>query len=477
MYLFKNSCKNVVRNKKKYSLYISVVFLISFISFVSLIMISSSNAVIESKKEEYGSIVMITESDLFFESMSGGDPSSFEMPAAPTETELAEYGISDYVESIISSTTMYMNLSELSLVGEMTEEEQTNVAAGMPTGHTMTSNEGVSVNAKLVSYADEISRDYLMDETITLVDGEVPTGASDILISQQLAELNSLKIGDIVNMAYGDSSVDYTVSGIYYVESSTESTMDTMNVAANVIYTSTLGMDNFITSNNISETDMRMGGSEILYKLNTYNDFDAFETELIEKGLDENYALGYPTDEITSVVTPLESMKDMIFVYISIAFIIGGLLLVFITQLNLKDRRYEIGVLRALNYPKFKLILSFLNEMVIASLMAIALSGIFAVALSQPISNVLLASVNSTQTAEGMPQSSRGNGGGKMVTVGPTGTQANSTTAIEELDITIKLSDIIINTGCIIILVVISSLYGLSFIYRYRPNQILKERS
>lgn len=482
MYLFKNSCKNIIRNKKKYLLYMVVVGLISFISFVSIILINSSNAMIEAKKQEYGSIVSIVESNEFFSKLQSTDEKP-EMPERPTTDELLAYGESDYVESVISSINMPLVINDLTMVGEMSSDEQANFGMNGAMSVNMEGTQDtnfVNPNAQLTSYADMDSLMYLKDSSAELVDGALPINENEVMISQQLAELNSLSVGDTINIGFSDKYVDMTISGIYYVDSETESTFDPSFYAANMIYMSQTSFDYYDTNVLAGTTYEQMATEQIFYKLNSYKDFDAFSKEIVDKGLSSDFELGYPTDEITSIVTPLENMKNMLFVYLGFAIIVGGLLLIFISQLNLKDRRYEIGVLRALNYPKFKLILSFLNEMVIASLIAILLSGVLSIGLSQPIADVLLTSA-SQETSDQGPTATQGRGGMMVTETSAGGKTYNSsgveTTAIDLLDVKISILDVLINVVCIVSLVIVSSIYGLSFIYRYRPNQILKERS
>lgn len=59
-------------------------------------------------------------------------------------------------------------------------------------------------------------------------------------------------------------------------------------------------------------------------------------------------------------------------------------------MINIRERKYEIGVLRTIGVSKFKLTLQFINELMIVAIVSILLGAAIGTATSKLISNSLL---------------------------------------------------------------------------------------
>lgn len=109
-------------------------------------------------------------------------------------------------------------------------------------------------------------------------------------------------------------------------------------------------------------------------------------------------------DAATQAVQPLENIKT-ISLYSLIGALIAGAIIIFLTMLMIvRERRKEIGVLKAIGASNIKVTLQFIVESIVLALMGSVLGIIGGFSFSNPIIKAL---VNSSSSS-----SSRGSGGG-----------------------------------------------------------------
>ena len=99
--------------------------------------------------------------------------------------------------------------------------------------------------------------------------------------------------------------------------------------------------------------------------------------------------------------------------FLIIILIVGAIILAVINMLNIRDRKYEIGVLRAIGMSKVKLILSLLAELFIVTVIAFIIGIIGGKLLSQPVTNKMLENEIASQQAQ--TENTRANFGGKRI--------------------------------------------------------------
>ena len=158
---------------------------------------------------------------------------------------------------------------------------------------------------------------------------------------------------------------------------------------------------------------------------------------------------------------------------------IGGIVLFVINMINIRERKYEIGVLRTIGISKFKLTMQFVSELVMVSVVALILGAGIGAVSSKGISNSLLASEiesSNERTEEigknfggGMPD--RGNKGDMRGQGMPVVEAYDSIDAVVDMKVLLEL------LGIGLTLVLISSIASMVSIQRFSPLTILKERS
>jgi len=157
-------------------------------------------------------------------------------------------------------------------------------------------------------------------------------------------------------------------------------------------------------------------------------------------------------------------------------------------MINIRERKYEIGVFRTIGISKLKLTMQFASELLVVAFVALIIGAGIGATMSKPVSNSLLSSEieSSTNSSEkmknnfgGMGERPDGNGGNRGGNI-PDFNKMSGTPNIQAYDsidavvnITVILELLVIGLS----LVFVSSLASMISIQRFSPLTILKERS
>ena len=142
-------------------------------------------------------------------------------------------------------------------------------------------------------------------------------------------------------------------------------------------------------------------------------------------------------------------------------------------MINIRERKYEIGVFRTIGVSKFKLTIQFLLELLIVSIIMLVIGAACGGYLSKPIGNKLLQ--NEIEDAKVQAQEVSDNfGKGPMDMRLETGPQVQE---IDTIDAVVDINVVMELLGIGVLLTLISSLASMVSIQRFSPLTILKERS
>jgi putative ABC transport system permease protein len=311
-----------------------------------------------------------------------------------------------------------------------------------------------------------------------------------VFINEELATYNSLSLGDTIKLVDDDSNVyKFTIIGIYTENDSESQEMSMFSNSANTIITNANALIS-ITDNN----EDIVSNLSATFIINDYADADAIQSEFYEKGLDENYVVQTNEETATSGLTSIKNVKTFAKTFLIITLVIGGVVLFVINMINIRERKYEIGVLRTIGISKTKLTLQFLIELSLVAVVALIIgAGIGAIA-SKDVGNSLLASeISSSNEANdainnnfgGMDMQqfggdkqdndsgeSKEDNGGRFTKNGTPNVEAyTSINAVVNIKVVLQL--LLISLA----LVIVSSISSMISIQRFSPLTILKERS
>ena len=360
------------------------------------------------------------------------------------------------------------------------------------------------------------------------------SGNGKVIISKTLADFNNLSVGDTITVTNpSDTSLTYTLTicGIY--ENSTSSNTNAMGPmggtsqdADNAIYTSvstlqSLGLDADTTAND--DNDNTTTQLNYTYVLSSADDYETFASDVAAAGLDDTYTVqSADVEQYESSLVPLDNLAKFALTLLIVVLAVGAVVLVVLNLFNIRERKYEVGVLTAIGVKKAKVAAQFVIELLIVTMCGIALGVAGGAVASVPVSNQLLASQVSAQESEASSQQQQfgraadmgggpgGDAGASQSTGSGTesnsgsdsdstsdngnsssGSTANSRDArsggpfgmnravdyVSEINATVNLAVvgqlILIGLG----LTLISALVGIVFVMRYEPLQILADRS
>ena len=261
----------------------------------------------------------------------------------------------------------------------------------------------VSGDFSLVGFSSDEAVSNASNGTFTMSDGQVfgydESSDGDVIISKSLADFNNLSVGDTISVAdTNDSSTTYTLTIVGIYQNSTDSNQQmggpmasTSSDPANAIYTSvstlkSLGLDSDSDSDSAAQLSFT-------YVFSSKTDYETFSEDASNAGLSDDYTVSSAdVENYESSLVPLNNLSKFAMTLLIVVLAVGAVVLIVITLLNVRERKYEIGVLTAIGVNKIKVAAQFTLELLIVTMIGLALGAGVGAAASVPVSNQLLSS-------------------------------------------------------------------------------------
>jgi putative ABC transport system permease protein len=394
---------------------------------------------------------------------------------------------SDYVKDYTYSLESTANASGFTVV-ETEETEMREAFHQMSDGSMMNDRTGETAGPAFMERGDmTISGvnsyafiDGVKNGTMSIADGDYFDEANDdaAMISQDLATQNSLKIGDKISLVKmdDDSQHPLTIIGIY------DTTDDSHS--ANTIYMNIATAAQFLSADDYNDGKYDVSNVQYFLTSSEYADTFISETterfpELIEDGL----ALSTDTSAYQQMVEPIENVGGFATTILIIVTIASVVIIALMVTINVKDRRYEIGVLLSLGANKLNVISQILVELVLVGTVAFGLSIGTSSYLAQGIGSSLLDSQIATSEAQsqqnfGRPGTmtsggGRGNMGGGMMFGGDQRPSNTDVETINQIDVSASPTDYVVlfavGYGVLLLALIVPAIN----IMRFEPKTIL----
>lgn len=516
MYIFKNAFKNITRNKGRNILIGIILVVIGAACAVSLAIRQSADKIVKSYENENKVTATISfDRRSMMESFRDSEKTQEEMIDAFNSIEnlsvedLEKYADSKYVDKLVYTYNINVNAKDVteatdSLVKETTEvttKTRTRTFDGDSSGHrpgmppsgggTKTSttttkkttekifNEKKDAGAfSLVGYDSYESMKEFIDGSYTITSGKVSSDfdSNDVIISEELATLNNLKVGDTITLIDPKNeklTYEVVITGIYKENTDSANNMGEMfSNSANKIITNS----NFVKKIIDADSDLTVTITPTFY-LKDKDSAAKFESEVKNKGLGEYYTVSNNLSDIENATKSINNVKIFATTFLIITLIIGAIVLMVINMINIRERKYEIGVLRTIGMKKSKLSMQFIFELLIVGIISLLVGTAAGATLSVPVSNKLLKNeINSaSEKVENIENNFGGPGNSKNFKDNNFGVakveEVSKINAVVDYKVTGKL--LLIGTGIILF----SSLSSMIAIQRFSPLTILKERS
>lgn len=472
MYIVKNAWINIKRHLGRNILIGLIVLVVALSSTIALSINTSGNKLIESYKNK-------NELTVTFKLDMGQLRDENKSYTKLTVDDIEKYADSDYVSNYYYTLDTSLSSDEIEAI-DMSEkfEPKGDAKEGeMPEGERGNKENMISQgDFKITAYSDTSYIENFINGTSKMTSGSMITKDDEenhIVISEELASQNDLEVGDEITFYLpSDSSITYTFEIIGIFETTDDSSsQDFMNMnvlnAQNQIYTSITAI------NEILENDDSPNSLNAAIYLKNSHDLKAYTEEVREKGLSDYYTVSDNSSEITNTLTQIQNISNFSMTFLIIILIVGAIILAIINMLNIRDRKYEIGVLRAIGMSKIKLILSLIAELFIVTTISFTIGIIGGKLLSQPVTNKMLE--NEIVQAQTQSQNTEKNFGGRGFER-PNEKRANQNYE-DSLKVSLDSSAVILLFGLGLILVIVSGSVSAIFITKYNPNQILRNQN
>lgn len=531
LYIVKNALRCISRSKGRNILIGIIVLVISVSACIGLAIRQAA----QSTREDTLSQMSVTATISFdrqsmMSDMTGGekfDKSQFSQmmgnASALTLDEYILYSEAESVNDFYYTATISLDGTEgiEAVTSEASSDTEDNAEDAFPGGRGGKINEmmgGASGDFSLTGYSSETAMTSFIDGTAAVTDGSVfEEGGSenDCIISEELAAYNSLEVGDVFSLANpgnSEETYDFTITGIYS-DSSSNQGFETMmgnsfSDPANRIYLSSaalISLTDASKESSVTVTDETTGQetetalTPVISATYVFDDTDSyyrFEDEVREMGLSDSYSVS--SQDITSFessLVPLDTLSTMAGWFLLVLLIIGAVILVVLNIFNVRERKYEIGVLTAMGMKKRCVAMQFLCEIFAVTLASVIIGLTIGAVSALPVANALLENQISSSEAQNT-QTEKNFGRGEPGAAVPgdipddnaqppeivkTGFMDNifggrAADYISEINSAMNFTVVLQMLGIAVLLTLVSGAVSMLFVMRYEPLKILANR-
>lgn len=334
----------------------------------------------------------------------------------------------------------------------------------------------------------------------SMVDGETITPSSAenaVIIEQTLAEANEISIGDNITIkATSDGEeINLNVIGIYSAGEIEQGSM-LSGMSSSLIYNKIyMRHDKAVSIKEIAASEKENSDNSPMVRgeTNSSNGIDSAIfyvddpeniDEVIEYAKDtqldlETYKLSANDEEYESMIKPIENVASFSKILVIIVIVAGAMIIALILMLWIKERTYETGVLLSLGESKAKVVLQYVSEVIAIFIVGFVLSVLIGTGVSQKVGDVLLS--QEIEAIQGEDVNNLSQMDDRNISRQPVGGKSFDrktnmmveTKVIDKIDVNVSLLVIIQVFGLGLLLIFISTVIPVIYVFRYNPKQIL----
>lgn len=104
-------------------------------------------------------------------------------------------------------------------------------------------------------------------------------------------------------------------------------------------------------------------------------------------------------DSYNQIVGPVEGLSSVSSTFLIIVLIFGGISIAVISSIAIRERKYEIGVLRAMGMKKSTVSFSLWLEVFLITAVCVVIGIFGGTMIAQPIADILLQQIDAVQAA------------------------------------------------------------------------------
>lgn len=368
-----------------------------------------------------------------------------------TAEQLATIKATDHIKSTIATLTDPLTSDKISL--------QSALELGGNARHMIRDENGTEKEATPPINVTGISNPASVVATSQLTSGSMIDGDSSehiALIGKAVATKNNLSVGSTFT-AYGKT---FTVKGIYSTDNKFQDSNVIMPLATVQTLSNQVGQSNSITA------------------LVDSSDNVANVTAALKSKLGDKADITSQIEEAENSLEPLKSISGLALAGVIGAAIAGAAIILLAMIMVVRERRREIGVIKAIGGSNFKVITQFITEGMTLTLIGGIIGIGLGIAANGPMTQSLVSSTNDTsnndkgsmsvsQSSES-PQKSSG-GLRKLSTIG-----SQLSTSVNNVTSTLTPETIAMSVGIVVLIAIIGSAVPAWAIARIRPAEVLR---
>ena len=441
----KNAFRNNVRT-------FSIVVILSISIAMALIMFMSLktvNSKIDSVKSNIGNFLTISPAGI--RGFEGGG----ELLTSDDITKISQISgvsavASTLMDHLTSSNTNLQPAQDAGSFGQrQRREENGGTATAPPSAPSDSSNHSFQMPVMVSATSDLSMVSSLNINQLNITSGQLFDSASGdnvAVLGSALATKNNLAVGSTFQ-AY---SKDIKVVGIF----------DGGNQFAN-----TLAIMPITTLQTLSGQTGQINSA--IVQVNSIDNIDSVESA-INNQLGAKADIASNQDTSNMALEPLENIKS-ISIYSLIGFVIAGGIILFLAMIMIvRERRREIGVLKAIGSSNSGIVNQFVIEAMVLTFLSSIIGIIAGALLSNPVLKVLVSNNTTGGSVGGGPE-----GHGAMMRMGASAV-SGAQGAIKGLTATVGLDIILYGILAAIVIAIIGSAIPAYIIAKVRPAEVLR---
>lgn len=411
-------------------------------------------------------------------SSSSGRPTRIERPDIPV-TLVSNIAESEYVKDYTYSLNAQAKASGFTVVESETSNgpgggRQPGAGFGQESAETQLDADVTIQGINSYAFISAVK-----NNTMSLTSGTYFDETTDgqAIISYDLANANGLAVGNTITLQniYDSSSHEVKIIGIYDL-----SEEQGFGSSANTIYMNVPTAAKLLSSENYNNGEYSV--QNVSFTLTNAEYSEQFITEAKKNNpeiVNSGLALSIDTSAYDQMVGPIESVGSFATTIFWVVIIASIAIVALIVTINVKERRYEIGVLLSLGASKLNVAGQIVLELIIvgttAFLLSIGTGTIVANAIGQNLLDSQI-TMNEQQTEDNFGRPTGGPGGQNMPGRGTMGGGSQTqpdVDAIDSIDINATPTDfaLLFLIGYGVILVALTA--PTWSIVKYQPKTIL----
>ena len=472
--MFKRTVLSIIRKPSRTIILGIILFVMANLVLASISIKSSVNESTNYAKKTLGSTVYLSvdieklRSEM--EAGSGRQGIRMSRPSVPVN-DVKEIGNLSYVKDFTYSVTTFADSSGFDAVSY----ENDNIIPGGGGGGSAAIAVRIG-NIQIQGINSYAFINEVKNNTMTLVEGTYFDETTDdkAIISYSLASSNDISVGDKITLENVETKelVELEVIGIYDVSEE--------NYSENTIYMNTDSASKFLSSDLFA--DGNYGVNNVSFELFDPESSDKFIKEALAISDVEanNMILDIDSSAYEKMAGPIESVGEFASSILWIVVIASIAIISLMIHSNVKDRKYEIGVLMSLGASKKNVAGQILLELIIIGTASFVLSFATSSILAKGMSKNLLDDQIAMSEEAGENNFGRPNGmGGQRINglvTSMMGGPNSEVEAIDEINVSISPENylllFLIGYGVMALSMVIPTIN----IIKYEPKTILTGR-